>query len=1047
MPPSNLGSSPKTRHFVGRQQELNQLAEFFSSSPAPGETAAAALIVGPGGIGKTYLASKAADLLQPEFPDGTIIVSAQEHGLTSAVSSARRILLYAGVDTRQVAGSPDLDLLDDGAILSLYRQTLSRHHFLIVIDEPDKISDVASLLQRAAPSGFILTARESPQYLPVGLTIPLSGLSPAEARQVLEGFEGSQIHEQESTLDQLTTRANGNPLLLALISAQLREGVSADSLASQLAESVEVTRTNSVEATIQSAYDALSEQSRRALRLLSAFGGLGFTTGLAAEVLAASPHDSEAELSTLQMRSFLGKNEPDVYQMHPLIQEFARKLLLATEDEVAVRRASEIAIRTLARHSLQSRTQIARDLWTSDDTLGYSEYARAVAEFIRHPETRAPLSIAVFGSWGSGKTSLMRMVQERLDPRTDRIRWTPSELALDKNSRSQLQGRGVGQRQGRSGRAGRIRTIDILRIRSGHEVNSSRSLRVSPPDETSTSGERWRGTVWFNPWKYENSQQLWAGLANEIILQVTSRLNRSDRQAFWIDLNCRRFDKTKVQQLMNRALFTRIMPSAAAAAIFLIFAIAGILVAHTLPSLGSTAIKAVTGGTTLVAGVALALVVIRAVRILTAGVEETLPFLAAPTGIMTPIKRSLQHVMEAGFTDPDYASKLGFLEFVQSDVANVLDLIATDEHPLVVFVDDLDRCSSGTISGVIEAINLFMAGEYRNCIFVLGLDPAIVAAHIESTYKDMAQTLATQHEGMPGLGWSFLDKFVQLPLLLPRPHVETLKTVYMSALLQSEEPRDSVQSMQEDSHGRRSQGSDKNSTTTTTAADRPDEPRERRGYRMSESQMTTVSNLVKAMAVRAPNLDTLPTVAREAESDIFGDSQGSLRPETLEAASQIFSGLYSDTSAAPSIYRGLTWLASQNPREIKRFVNLFRFYYFIAEQRRLQSEPITADEVAKVAALIIRWPQILGRLLVGSEKLSVLDRLERWIAANPLSSSGAQKPEDERRSASPKEWNRLLIDCQVFSATNDEDNSGLALQLHRFMSEAPPIARAISVLL
>jgi hypothetical protein len=604
MPSPKLGSLPETRYFVGRQDELNQLAAFFSSSPAPGTTAAAALIVGPGGMGKTYLAYKAAALLQSKFPDGTITVSAREYSPTNIASSAKWILQYAGFGTQRDAAPADLELLGDDAILSLYRQTLSRHRFLIIIDEPDKLTDAASLLLHTAPSGFILTAREPPQHLAVGLTLTLSGLSPPEARHLLESMEGSQTHEQESTLDQLIEKANGYPLLLALISAQLHEGVSADSLLRglRLTESREETRTSSVEAAIQVAYDNLSEQSRRTIRILSVFGGLSFTTDLAAEVLAVSLLDSEAELSALQMRAFLSAFEPDEYQMHPLIQEFARKLLLATEDEDAVRRASEIAIRTLARHRLQSRTQIARDLWTSDDALGYSEYTRAVAEFIRHPETRAPLSIAVFGSWGAGKTSMMRMVQERLDPRADRIRWTPSELALDKYSRSQLRGRGIGQRHGKSGTAGHVRSIDLLRRRSGHDVNTSRALRVSPPDETSTSGERWRGTIWFNPWKYENSQQLWAGLANEIILQVTSRLNKSDRQAFWIDLNCRRFDKAKVQQLMNRALFTRIIPSAAAAAILLIFAVVGILVAHTLPSLGPTVIKTVTGGVRLSEG-------------------------------------------------------------------------------------------------------------------------------------------------------------------------------------------------------------------------------------------------------------------------------------------------------------------------------------------------------------------------------------------------------------------------------------------------------------
>jgi hypothetical protein len=413
---------------------------------------------------------------------------------------------------------------------------------------------------------------------------------------------------------------------------------------------------------------------------------------------------------------------------------------------------------------------------------------------------------------------------------------------------------------------------------------------------------------------------------------------------------------------------------------------------------------------------------------------------------VAPIKRSLQNVMEAGFTDPDYASKLGLLEFVQSDVTNVLDLIAADDRPLVVFVDDLDRCSSGTISSVIEAINLFLAGEYKNCIFVLGLDPAIVAAHIESTYKDMAQTLATRGAEMPGLGWRFLDKFVQLPLLLPRPHAETLKTIYMSALLKSGKPEDSGQILSQDfPTNSTTESADK--SIMTTNADRVDAESEHRGYAMSESQMTTVSNLIKAMVVRAPNLDTLPLVARQAELDIFGDSEGPLRPETLEAASRIFSGLYSDTSAAPSIYRGLTWLASRNPREIKRFVNLFRFYYFLAEQRRLQSEPITADEVAKVAALVIRWPQILGRLLVETDELSVLDRLERWIEANARSGGDDKAGDGESHVEPLGEWHRLLLDCQVLAADDGKNNSSLAMQLHRFLSEQPTIAHATSVLL
>ena len=63
--------------------------------------------------------------------------------------------------------------------------------------------------------------------------------------------------------------------------------------------------------------------------------------------------------------------------------------------------------------------------------------------------------------------------------------------------------------------------------------------------------------------------------------------------------------------------------------------------------------------------------------------------------------------------DPGYAARLGFLHLVQEDMHRVLKLIATPKQPLVIFVDDLDPCSPGTVSQVIEAINLFLAVSSR----------------------------------------------------------------------------------------------------------------------------------------------------------------------------------------------------------------------------------------------------------------------------------------------------------------------------------------------
>lgn len=52
---------------------------------------------------------------------------------------------------------------------------------------------------------------------------------------------------------------------------------------------------------------------------------------------------------------------------------------------------------------------------TDDDKLGIRRFARALARFLARCET--PLTVGVQGEWGSGKTTLMRMVQEILDER------------------------------------------------------------------------------------------------------------------------------------------------------------------------------------------------------------------------------------------------------------------------------------------------------------------------------------------------------------------------------------------------------------------------------------------------------------------------------------------------------------------------------------------------------------------------------------------------------------------------------------------------------
>ncbi len=50
---------------------------------------------------------------------------------------------------------------------------------------------------------------------------------------------------------------------------------------------------------------------------------------------------------------------------------------------------------------------------TKDDRLGFQDYRRTLVEVILQADT--PITVGIFGAWGSGKTSLMRMVQVDLE--------------------------------------------------------------------------------------------------------------------------------------------------------------------------------------------------------------------------------------------------------------------------------------------------------------------------------------------------------------------------------------------------------------------------------------------------------------------------------------------------------------------------------------------------------------------------------------------------------------------------------------------------------
>jgi len=118
---------------------------------------------------------------------------------------------------------------------------------------------------------------------------------------------------------------------------------------------------------------------------------------------------------------------------------------------------------------------ILTDKPASRDTLDFQPYIDSLAELIKDSTTDTPLTIGIFGQWGSGKTSLMQFVKQQIEAEKihktvwfNAWKYEREELAL--------------------WRVLILRTLDVLRRakrmgRFGSRLNLRRLFNLFPEDE------------------------------------------------------------------------------------------------------------------------------------------------------------------------------------------------------------------------------------------------------------------------------------------------------------------------------------------------------------------------------------------------------------------------------------------------------------------------------------------------------------------------------------------------------------------------------------
>lgn len=544
------------------------------------------------------------------------------------------------------------------------------------------------------------------------------------------------------------------------------------------------------------------------------------------------------------------------------------------------------------------------DKWTLDDQLGYSLYAQAMAEFIRHKNTDPPLTIGILAPWGQGKTTLMRMLEDQIQP-------------SKKNSKADA------TKPPRSKFREFMQWLD--------DPNLIAPQKLSFP------------TIWFNAWKFQNSEQVWAGMAHCIISDLVEQLpTQVDRERFWLALQAERLDFSAIRRDIHRAVFEKVMPAMVRWLLGLVFIATVVLVTVGL-SLGDKLGFGMIGSG----------IVLSVLTTLAKGIQW---FKTKKEFFDKPLEgKFAQYVQQ-----PDYEGKRGYFSQVETDVRRVFDLLVKEEEPAIVFVDDLDRCSPGKVAEVIEAINLFLSGDFPNCYFVIGMDAQVVAASLEVAYEKSNTKLEHTTQSYGSLGWYFMGKFIQLPFLIPSLNEEQ-RQKYLAKLFR--------QSLEEE----------KASPDEVAAA-------EQKINAALEKKEFSASQLMTEVAKESPKiLHANPQKFREVLSRALSMSAEKFSDDDPEIQNQLL-------RYAP--YLGNT------PRTVKRFANLYRFYRFSQWSRQLQGfDSATPAALGRWLVLMLRWPQLVRWIqwegeapsLNATEALSNAEAFEKLI--------DAAKPFEEWRAA------------------------------------------------
>jgi hypothetical protein len=396
-------------------------------------------------------------------------------------------------------------------------------------------------------------------------------------------------------------------------------------------------------------------------------------------------------------------------------------------------------------------------------------------------------------------------------------------------------------------------------------------------------------TVWFNAWQYDQQETLWGALVLDILAQVRKQYGFWGQLPLFLRLNRGRFDLRILFLDLGKVLL-RVL--GLAAALFSVLAFFSIYFnkgyAETLYWLWTDQIKAL-------------LTTLGSLSLL-----YTL-FVDAWKLVISPFSLGLSKYIK----EPDYSSKIGFVRQFQQDFKTVISAVTQKgKWPLVVFIDDLDRCSPAKAAEVIEAVNLLLDSEY--CVFILGMDSAMLSRSIQAHYKEIQPYFDDlNYASRTGLGRHFLEKIIQIDFRIPPPDPEHISSFILAQLGQNQPAAGPLKPVAE-----------------------------KQAESLLQAEQRAGKSLGEARKLVAQNY---PDLAADLEN-----AQKAVQARSFEEIGEVQEAI-----------QEMAAFLDYNPRRIKRFINLYRLQALIAQQRHLLETTLSFDTLARWVLIQMRWPDFI----------------------------------------------------------------------------------------